>query len=194
MHETTRQFVDAAREAYGFDPETEAFPEGTKTAADAADAIGCDVAQIVKSLVFELSDDDAERTAQDDAEQPTARSDAAQTAQDDAEQPTAPAVVVVLTAGHHRVDSEALAEALGVADASPADPETVKRATGWSIGGVPPICHERDLPVYLDESLLDHPQVFAAAGTPEAVFGIEPDELRALADPEPIAAFESSGE
>lgn len=177
MHETTRQFVDAAREAYGFDPETEAFPEGTKTAADAADAIGCDVAQIVKSLVFELSDDDAERTAQDDTEQPTA-----------------PAVVVVLTAGHHRVDSEALAEALGVADASPADPETVKRATGWSIGGVPPICHERDLPVYLDESLLDHPQVFAAAGTPEAVFGIEPDELRALADPEPIAAFESSGE
>ncbi|MFB6242846.1 MAG: hypothetical protein ABEH80_01990, partial [Halobaculum sp.] len=87
MHETTRQFVDAAREAYGFDPETEAFPEGTKTAADAADAIGCDVAQIVKSLVFELSDDDAERTAQNDAEQSTA-----------------PAVVVVLTAGHHRVD------------------------------------------------------------------------------------------
>jgi prolyl-tRNA editing enzyme YbaK/EbsC (Cys-tRNA(Pro) deacylase) len=169
MHPTAERFAAAARDRVDFDPDVTEFPEGTKTAADAAEAVDCAVSEIVKSIVMRVTagnTDDAPggwRVAAGDA-------------------------VVVLTAGHHRVDPEALADALGVRSVSSADPETVKDATGWSIGGVPPFPHD-DLPVYLDPSLLDHETVWAAAGTPQAVFPIAPDDLRRIADPEPVEAF-----
>jgi len=97
--------------------------------------------------------------------------------------------VVVLTAGDRRVDEAALAAALGADGARPADAGEVKRATGWSIGGVPPFLHETAAPVYLDPSLLDRETVWAAAGTPEAVFPIAPADLIRLVDPETVEAF-----
>ncbi|WP_313691006.1 YbaK/EbsC family protein [Halorarum halobium] len=158
MHPTADRFTSRASDELGFDVRVEEFPEGTKTAADAAAAIDCDVGQIVKSLVF-VADDD---------------------------------VVVVLTAGDNRVSEERLASELDSDDVRTANPDEVKAATGWSIGGVPPFLHEERVPVYLDESLLAHDQVWAAAGTPEAVFPLKPDELERLADPTPVDAFGSA--
>jgi prolyl-tRNA editing enzyme YbaK/EbsC (Cys-tRNA(Pro) deacylase) len=63
-----------------------------------------------------------------------------------------------------------------------ADPEEIRATLGWAIGGVPPFCHDADVPVYVDETLTDFETVWAAAGTPEAVFPIAPDRVVALAD------------
>ncbi len=153
MHPRATAFAERARDEYEFDPEVEEFPEGTKTAADAAEAVGCDVAQIASSLVFDVDG----------------------------------SLVVSVTSGANRVDEAALGDAFDVrGDAvSMADAGEIKNELGWSIGGVPPFCHDRSVPVVVDETLLEHETVWAAAGTPEAVFPIDPDELRRLADAEP---------
>jgi prolyl-tRNA editing enzyme YbaK/EbsC (Cys-tRNA(Pro) deacylase) len=164
MHPTVRKFVDTARDRHDFAVEISEFPEGTKTAADAADAVGCDVSQIVKSIVLTVERDE-----------PTAD--------------PSKSVIVVLTAGDHHVDTDTLAGELDANAADTADAETVKSHTGWSIGGVPPFCHENDLPVYLDESLTGHETVWAAAGTPEAVFPISPDALVEISDPTLLDTF-----
>ena len=156
MHASAARFVERVSEEHGFDPEIEEFPEGTKTAADAAEAEGCSVAQIVKSIVL-VADDE---------------------------------VIVVLTAGDNRVDTDALAAELGAESVRTGNPDEVKAATGWSIGGVPPFGHDSAVQKYLDGSLLDHDRIWAAAGTPDAVFALAPAELRAIADPVTTSAFE----
>ncbi|QZP37625.1 YbaK/EbsC family protein [Halobaculum magnesiiphilum] len=156
MHASAARFAERVSEEYGFDPEIEEFPEGTKTAADAADAVGCSVDQIVKSIVI-VADGE---------------------------------VIVVLTAGDNRVDTDALATEIDAESVRTGNPEEVKAATGWSIGGVPPFGHESPVATYLDESLLDHDRIWAAAGTPDAVFELAPAELREIADPVTTRAFE----
>ncbi|MFB6205118.1 MAG: YbaK/EbsC family protein [Haloglomus sp.] len=94
-------------------------------------------------------------------------------------------VAVVVTSGANRLDTDRVAATLEWNEADLADPETVRGTTGWSIGGVPPFAHERDLPVLVDETLLSFDRVWAAAGTPEAVFPIDPQRLVDLADAEP---------
>jgi prolyl-tRNA editing enzyme YbaK/EbsC (Cys-tRNA(Pro) deacylase) len=157
MHERAREFAEAARDRYGFDPAVEEFDDGTRTAEDAAAAIGCQVAQIASSIV--VTDGDR--------------------------------VAVVVTSGANRLETARVADELGWDGADLAAPETVREATGWAIGGVPPFCHERDLPTLLDESLLTLDLVWAAAGTPDAVFPIDPERLADLADAEPAAVAES---
>jgi len=151
MHPRTETFVERAAEL-GVDADVEEFPEGTRTAADAAAAIGCDVAQIASSLAFAADD-----------------------------------LVVVVTSGANRVDEAKLAALRGVpaSDVEMADPDDIAETLGWSIGGVPPFCHDTAVPVYLDETLLDFETVWAAAGTPEAVFPIAPERIRELADATP---------
>jgi prolyl-tRNA editing enzyme YbaK/EbsC (Cys-tRNA(Pro) deacylase) len=158
MHPRTEEFLELAREAHGFDPEIAEFPEGTKTAADAAAAIGCDVAQIGSSIVF-VADGEP---------------------------------VVVVTSGANRVSKSKLAGLLGVApgEVRTADPDQVRAATGWSIGGVPPFCHDDDLPVFVDETLTEFDTVWVAAGTPEAVFPIAPDRILAFADARAVDVVE----
>jgi prolyl-tRNA editing enzyme YbaK/EbsC (Cys-tRNA(Pro) deacylase) len=78
--------------------------------------------------------------------------------------------VLVLCAGDRRVDDERLGR-------TPAGAEDVRRATGFSIGGVPPLGHDTDLPTTIDESLRRFDVVWAAAGTPHDVFGIATDAL-----------------
>ena len=156
MHERAAEFTEQARAEYGVDVEVHEFDEGTKTAADAADAVGCDVAQIASSIVVVAGGDP----------------------------------VVVVTSGANRVDLDAVAERRGASEAEMADPGDVKDATGWSIGGVPPICHENGVPVLLDETLLDHDEVWAAAGTPTAVWPVDPERLCELADAEPADVAE----
>ncbi|AGB37404.1 YbaK/EbsC family protein [Natronococcus occultus] len=153
MHPRAATFAERAREEYGLDPDVEEFPEGTKTAADAADAVGCDVAQIASSLAFDVDG----------------------------------SLVVSVTSGANRVDEDALGAVFGVPaeDVEMADPERIKGTLGWSIGGVPPFCHDTRVPVVVDETLLEFDTVWAAAGTPTAVFPIDPERLRRLADAEP---------
>lgn len=135
---------EAAARARGLHPDVQRWPEGTRTAADAAMAVGCDVAQIVKSLVF-VADDTP---------------------------------VVALTSGANRVDLDKLARAVDADTVRKADAEEVRSATGYAIGGTPPFGYPAPLAVVIDEDLLAHPRVWAAAGTPETVFAIEPDALR----------------
>jgi prolyl-tRNA editing enzyme YbaK/EbsC (Cys-tRNA(Pro) deacylase) len=97
---------------------------------------------------------------------------------------------VVVTSGANRVDTARVADHLGWEDADLADADRVKTATGWAIGGVPPFAHERDLPVLVDETLLGFDEVWAAAGTPEAVFPIEPERLVELSGGDPAAVAE----
>jgi prolyl-tRNA editing enzyme YbaK/EbsC (Cys-tRNA(Pro) deacylase) len=156
MHPRAEEFVAQARERHDFDPDVHEFDEGTKTAAAAAEAIGCDVAQIASSIA--VSTDDG--------------------------------LLVVVTSGSNRVDLERVAELNGAATVDMADPDEVKETLGWSIGGVPPFCHAVEVPVYLDETLLSYDEVWAAAGTPEAVFPIDPDELRDIASAQPARVAE----
>ncbi len=95
-------------------------------------------------------------------------------------------LVVVVTSGANRASESRLAAHLGADEVSMADPDRVHDAVGWAVGGVPPICHDADLPVYLDESLLNHDTVWAAAGAPTAVFPVSPTDLRTLADAETV--------
>ncbi len=84
--------------------------------------------------------------------------------------------VLVAASGANRVDERRLGELAG-GKIRRADPATVKRATGYTIGGVPPIALASALPVYVDRDLLGYELVYAAAGLPECVFPIAPQEL-----------------
>lgn len=136
------RFLARAREA-GLDPHVRTFPDGTRTAADAAAAIGCDVAQIVKSLVF-VADGGA---------------------------------VLALTSGRNRVDEAALARHLGAGQVRKATADEVRTATGYAIGGTPPVGHDTTLTVVCDADLTTFDEVWAAAGTPTTVFALTPTAL-----------------
>jgi prolyl-tRNA editing enzyme YbaK/EbsC (Cys-tRNA(Pro) deacylase) len=144
--------VAAAAAARGLDIEVRAFPEGTRTAEDAAAAIGCHVAQIVKSLVFLVDD-----------------------------QP-----VVALVGGADRLDEDRLAAAAGGGQVRRADADAVRAATGYAVGGVPPFGHATELRCFVDDALLAHDVVWAAAGTPRHVFAAEPAALVAAAGAEVV--------
>lgn len=134
-------YVERLREL-GLDAAVREFPEGTHTAQDAADAIGCPVAAIVKSLVFTLDDEP----------------------------------ILVLVSGANRVDTDALGARLR-GTLGKADARTVKQATGYSIGGVPPLAHPAPLRTVIDEDLLALEVLWAAAGSATAVFPLAPGEL-----------------
>jgi Cys-tRNA(Pro) deacylase len=156
MHPSAEAFARQASEEHGFEVDVHEFEEGTKTAADAADVVGCDVAQIASGLVF-VADDEP---------------------------------VMVITSGANRVSERQLAEVCDADSTEMADPETVREVTGYGIGGVPPFCHETEIRVLIDETLLDHDEVWAAGGTPQTVFPIDPETLLELADAEPAAVAE----
>ncbi|MFC6988308.1 YbaK/EbsC family protein [Haloplanus sp. GCM10025708] len=158
MHPRAEEFASRARERYGLDVDIREFPEGTKTAADAADAVGCEVGQIASSLVFDVGEDQ----------------------------------VVVVTSGANRVSESKLASHFDVEpDAvTMADADDIRETLGWAIGGVPPLCHETDLPILFDETLTAYDTVWAAAGTPQAVFPISPDELLSLSGATPADVTE----
>ena len=147
MHPTTQAFVDTAA-GLGLTVEPRSFPEGTRTAADAAAAIGVDVARIVKSLVFVAVAEDGTET-----------------------------LVMALVSGSDRLDEGALAREAGADHTRRADAAAVRDATGYAIGGVPPFGHATPLPVYVDRALLAHPEVWAGAGAPMDVFPLTPDDL-----------------
>ncbi|NEY33827.1 YbaK/EbsC family protein [Streptomyces sp. PRKS01-65] len=136
------------------------FPEATRTAAEAAAAIGCELSQICKSLVFTAWGTPGDGPG---------------------EQPGAGEPVLVLMDGASRVDVERVREALGARKVTRADARAVRETTGYAIGGVPPFGHRTRTRVLADRSLLAHDLVWAAAGTPYSVFPMRPGELVAHA-------------
>jgi Cys-tRNA(Pro) deacylase len=144
MYPSAQKVADAAREL-GLNVEIVEFAQTTRSAQEAAEAIGCDVAQIVKSLCFVVNG----------------------------------RPLIALVSGSNQLDERKLAglEGVGRKKVKRANADTVKAATGFSIGGVPPFGHASDLPIYVDEDLLQFETVWAAAGTPFAVFAIAPGEL-----------------
>ena len=84
--------------------------------------------------------------------------------------------VLVIASGANRVDERKL-ERLTEGTVRKADPETVKQATGFAIGGVPPLAHATPLPTYVDRTLLQYEVIYPAGGVPECVFAIPPQEL-----------------
>jgi prolyl-tRNA editing enzyme YbaK/EbsC (Cys-tRNA(Pro) deacylase) len=143
-----------AESVAGFEMEIRLFPEGTKTAEDAARAIGCPVSAIVKSLVFVLVDSAA-------GEEP----------------------VVALVPGDLRLDTERLADVAGATQSRRATLDEVREATGYAAGGTPPFGHARRVRVFADEQLRRNDPVWAAAGTPTTVFPISIVDLDRLAQP-----------
>jgi prolyl-tRNA editing enzyme YbaK/EbsC (Cys-tRNA(Pro) deacylase) len=129
------------------------FDVPTKTAADAAAALGCDVGAIASSLVF-VADD---------------------------------APVVVVKSGAFRVDVARLGEALGATSVRMASPEEVRAATGQAIGGVSPVNWPGPLRVVIEETLADFERVWAACGTPNAVFATTYPELIRLTGASPVS-------
>jgi prolyl-tRNA editing enzyme YbaK/EbsC (Cys-tRNA(Pro) deacylase) len=139
IHPTAQKLQQRLHER-GLDVEVRVLPDSTRTAVDAARACGCELGQIVKSLVFVV---DGEPT-------------------------------MVLCAGDRRVATASLG-----ADVRSATADEARAATGFSIGGVPPLGHERELPTVVDASLRRFERVWCAAGTPNAVFEVGLDALLA---------------
>lgn len=142
--------VRAALDGAGARGEVVVLAEHARTAVAAAEQLGVTVAQIANSLVFAVPD------------HPT---------------PGDRDVVLVLTSGAHRVDTDKVAELLGVPRLERADPDLVRERTGFAIGGVAPVGHPAPLTTVVDVALADHTEVWAAAGHPRTVFPSTFDEL-----------------
>lgn len=135
--------------AYGLQLEVVELPTSTRTAQEAAQAIGCLVGQIAKSIIFQSLK----------SHQP----------------------VLVIASGSNRV-SEKVIEGLIGESVGKADADFVRQHTGFVIGGVPPVGHTEQLRTFIDLDLLSYPEIWAAAGTPQAVFRLTPDDLIRITD------------
>jgi len=134
--------VQAWLDRFGLQLEVLELAQSTRTAQEAADAVGCELAQIVKSLVFRME-----------------------------EKP-----LLFLVSGKNRLDVQKAEKTLGI-KLEKADAEFVREKTGFPIGGVPPVAHTTPMEVFIDRDLLEYEDVWAAAGTPHAVFRIKSNDL-----------------
>jgi prolyl-tRNA editing enzyme YbaK/EbsC (Cys-tRNA(Pro) deacylase) len=121
--------------------------ESTRTAQEAADRAGCELGQIVKSLIFRGK--------------------------------TSGKPILVLTSGANRVDEKLISGYAGET-ISRADADFVRAVTGYAIGGVPPIGHTEKMETYLDADFLSHQTIWAAAGTPNAIFELRTEDLQKM--------------
>ena len=138
------QRVQDALLARGFQNQVQELSETARSAAEAAAAVGCTVAQIAKSLVFKGRQSGR--------------------------------AVLVVASGANRVDLAKVQALLGE-PLDRADPDFVREETGFAIGGIPPVGHAKPITTVIDEDLLAHERIWAAAGHPNAVFPLTPDEL-----------------
>ena len=123
------------------------LPSSTRTAVEAAETIGCDVAQIIKSLVFQTKQ----------SHKP----------------------ILILVSGINRVNEKILSELVGE-KIEKADADFTRKVTGFAIGGVPPIGHSQLIETFIDADLLKFNKLWAAAGTPNAVFSLDSANLKDL--------------
>lgn len=125
------------------------LPASTRTADEAAQTIGCEVAQIIKSLIFR-----AKKTNRP---------------------------VLILVSGINRVNEKNVAKEIGE-KISKADAAFAREKTGFAIGGIPPVGHKEPIDTYIDEDLLQYKELWAAAGTPNAVFSLDSENLKCLTE------------
>jgi len=135
----------------GFSCDVKELPDSTRTAEEAARAIGCAVAQIAKSLIF------------------------IDTASGNP--------VLIIASGANQVDLQKIAHSKGL-HLVKADGKFVKERVGFAIGGVPPVGHKEKILTLLDPSLKNYEWIWAAAGTPFAVFGLRSHEIQKMTDGE----------
>ena len=144
---TSAKKVQDALAALGLSLQVVELPSSTRTAVEAAQAVGCQVGQIVKSLVFRAAHSNRP--------------------------------VLVVASGANRVNEallgQILDEPIGKADA-----DFVRLRTGFAIGGVPPLAHAEPLTIFIDQDLFQYAEIWAAAGTPHAVFCLTPAQLVAM--------------
>jgi prolyl-tRNA editing enzyme YbaK/EbsC (Cys-tRNA(Pro) deacylase) len=152
LHPSAQRVQDELRRR-GAAAEVRQLDHTTRSAAEAASAVGCDVGQIAKSVVFRAA--------------------------------TSGSPILVITSGANRVDESAVEERVGE-PIGRAEAEFVRQATGFAIGGVPPLGHPRPVTTFFDEDLLQYPRIWAAAGTPNALFEIDPAELNRLCAATPM--------
>ena len=128
--------VQAVLNEFGFELNVIEFPDSTRTALEAANAIGCTVGQIAKSLVFKGKS----------SQKP----------------------ILIIASGANRVNEKLVKQYVG--EKLEKDAEFVLEHTGFAIGGVPPVGHTKPIATFIDEDLTQHSEIWAAAGTPHAVF------------------------
>lgn len=138
------QKVQDALRKMGNEFEILELPDSTRTSTEAAQAAGCEVGQIAKSLILKGG-----------------RSNKA---------------YLVVTSGSNRVNEDTIRDIVGE-KVKMADADFVKEETGFSIGGVPPLGHINKIKTYIDEDLTNYKEIWAAAGTPHAIFRLTPHEL-----------------
>jgi len=141
---SSAQKVQQALDALGIKLEVVELPDSTRTSAEAAQAIGCQVGQIAKSIVFKALTSDRP--------------------------------VLVIASGPNRINEKVIGELIGE-PIGKADADFVRQRTGFIIGGVPPVGHTERLETFLDQDLFQYAEIWAAAGTPHAVFRLIPDDL-----------------
>lgn len=139
--------VQKALDKHGLSFDVQELPSSTRTAQEAAEAIGCTVSQIAKSIIFKGAD-------------------------------TGHPILAILS-GTNRADVSKLS-ALAGEDIGNADADYVRTHTGFTIGGVPPTGHTQKITTFIDEDLLQYDEIWAAAGTPNAVFSLRPPDLTKL--------------
>ena len=140
--QSASQKVQDHLDQLGLDLSVRQFPASTRTAQEAADAVGCDVGQIVKSLVFRSG-----------------------------EKP-----LLFLVSGKNQLNVNKVSSELGIL-IEKADAQFVRDATGYAIGGVPPVAHAKTIDIFIDRDLMAYDLVWAAAGTPHAVFSLKSSDL-----------------
>jgi prolyl-tRNA editing enzyme YbaK/EbsC (Cys-tRNA(Pro) deacylase) len=136
--------VQAALAGFGLGFEVIEFEQSTGTSAQAAAAIGCEIAQIAKSIVFRIKSQDRP--------------------------------LMVVASGANRIDEKKIRDVIGEKPGK-ADADFVRARTGYVIGGVPPLGHAETIETLIDEDLFRYREIWAAAGTPRAVFRLTPDQL-----------------
>lgn len=141
------QKVQDQIKSLGFDYTVVEHAGSTRTAQEAAERAGCELGQIVKSLIFM-----GKLTGKP---------------------------ILVLTSGANRVDEKRISRYAGEAIRR-ADADFVRTVTGFAIGGVPPVGHPQKMETYLDEDFLQYETIWAAAGTPNAIFELKTSDLQKM--------------
>ena len=146
LSKSAQRVQDALKE-HGLRLSVMKLPDSTRTALEAAEAVGCQIGQIVKSLIFET----------DKTHHP----------------------VLILTSGANRINEKVIGEIIGE-PIKFASASFVREVTGFAIGGVAPTGHKKQPLTYIDEDLLTYEEIWAAAGTPHAVFKLTPEQLKRI--------------
>lgn len=141
------QKVQDTLNALGYEYTVIEHEGSTRTAQEAADRAGCEIGQIVKSLIFKGKESGKP--------------------------------ILILTSGANRVDEKRISEYTGEAVVRP-DADFVRAVTGFVIGGVPPIGHVAPMETYVDEDFLKYQTIWAAAGTPNAIFELRTEDLQKM--------------